>query len=169
MSLLKKVETEPDPRALNAPYQHPNAGKPEPSERETDEFYELIKCFKPYGRVKVQVSPQMSRGVISPSIQLFKLTKLMHACVEHRSFPTTCFAKTSHKRPTKTMVPDITEYVRLWKPVLMMEIATSAVQEDDVITFSNLRVNFARDSKGKDTAMVAIKDVLHYRTFFNYL
>jgi hypothetical protein len=132
----------------NEPYQHPNTGKPETSEKETDEFLKVVKSFKPYDRVKVQICSQMTRGILSPAIQLFKLTDKLHACIEHRSFPTTCFAKTSYKRPTNTEVSDITEYVKLWKPVLMMEIATSAVRENDVITLSNLRVSFAQDSKG---------------------
>jgi hypothetical protein len=132
----------------NEPYQHPNTDKPEPSEKETDEFLKVVKSFKPYDRVKVQICSQMTRGILSPAIQLFKLTDKLHACIEHRSFPTTCFAKTSYKRPTNTEVSDITEYVKLWKPVLMMEIATSAVRENDVITLSNLRVSFAQDSKG---------------------
>ncbi len=131
-----------------APYQHPNAGKPEPCEKETDEVLRVTRSFKPYDRVKVQMSSQMTRGVLSPAIQLFKLTDTIHACIEHRSFPTTCFAKTSYKRPNNTEVSDITEYVKLWKPVLMMEIATSAVREDDVITLLNLRVSLARDPKG---------------------
>jgi hypothetical protein len=132
----------------NEPYQHPNTDKPETSEKETDEFLKVVKSFKPYDRVKVQICSQMTRGILSPAIQLFKLTDKLHACIEHRSFPTTCFAKTSYKRPTNTEVSDITEYVKLWKPVLMMEIATSAVRENDVITLSNLRVSFAQDSKG---------------------
>jgi hypothetical protein len=33
----------------------------------------------------------------------------------------------------------------------MMEIATSAVRENDVIILSDLRVCFARDTKGKVT------------------
>ncbi|XP_028391339.1 helicase with zinc finger domain 2-like isoform X2 [Dendronephthya gigantea] len=147
VSLLKRLETdpEPDPHVRNPFYQHPNTGKPEPSEKETDGFYEVTKSFRPYERVKVQICPQMTRGVLSPAIQLFKLTDQIHACVEHRSFPTTCFAKTSHRRPNKTAkFSDIENYVRLWKPVLMMEIATSAVRENNVITLSNLRVNFAR-------------------------
>ena len=119
------------------------------SEKETDEVLRVTKSFKPYDRVKVQISSQMARSVLSPTIQLFKLTDTIHACIEHRSFPTTCFAKTSYKRPTNTEVSDITEYVKLWKPVLMMEIATSAVREDDVITLLNLRVSLARDLKGK--------------------
>ena len=91
----------------------------------------------------------MSRGVLSPAIQLFQLTDTIHACVEHRGFPTICFAKTPYKRPTNTEISNVTEYVQLWKPVLMMEIATSAVREDDVITLSNLGVSLTRDTKGK--------------------
>jgi hypothetical protein len=150
----------------NELYQHPNAGKPEPSEKETDEFLKVTREFKPFDRVKVQISSQMSRGVLSPAIQLFKVTNTIHACVEHRSFPTTCFAKTTYKRPADTEFSHITEYVQLWRPVLMMEIATSAVRENDVIILSNLRVCFARDTKGK----VFLKSPsFHFSTFVSDL
>ena len=148
MSLLKRLQDNPS-LSPNEPYQPPNAGKPEPSEIETDEFIKVTRSFKPYDRVKVQISSQMSRGILSPAVQLFKLTDTIHACIEHRNSPSTCFAKTPYKRPTNTEVSDITEYEKIWKPVLMMEIATSAVRENDVIILSNLRVCFARDTKGK--------------------
>ena len=147
-----------------APYQHPNAGEPEPSEKETEEFFEITKSFQPYDRVKVQLSPQMNGGVLSPSIQLFKITNEIHACVEHRSQATTCFAKTSPDRPTDAKFYDIAEYVRLWKPVLMLEIVTSAVREDDVITLCNLRVSFARDPKGRYTVIVLLFKVFKILT-----
>ena len=151
----------------NAPYQHPNAGKPEPSEKETEEFFVIARSFQPCDRVKVQLSPQMNGGVLSPSIQLFKITNEIHACVEHRSHPTTCFAKISHDRPTNAKFCNITEYVRLWKPVLMLEIVTSAVRDDDVITLSNLRVSFARDSMGRYNVFVLLFMVLKIPVIIN--
>ena len=119
------------------------------SEKETDEVLKVTTSFKPYDRVKIQISSQITRSVLSPTIQLFRLTDTIHACIQHRSFPTTCFAKTSCKRPTNTEISDITEYVKLWKPVLMMEVVTSAVQDDDVIIFSNLLVNLEQHSEGR--------------------
>ena len=133
----------------NETYQHPNASEPEPSEKETEEYLEVTRSFKPYDRVKVQISSQMSRGVLSPAIQLFKITDTIHACVEHQTFPITCFAKIPYKHPSNTDISDITEYVQLWKPVLMMEIADSAVRENNVTMLSNLGVSLVRDAKGK--------------------
>ena len=147
ISLLKRQANDPS-LSSHAPYQPPNVEKPQSNEQETDEFLKVTRSFKTFDRVKVQICSQMNRGLLSPTIQLFKLTDKILACVEHRNFPTTCFAKTSHKRPTNTEVSDITEYVQLWKPVLMMEIATSAVRENDALTLSNLCVSLARDSKG---------------------
>ena len=124
--------------------------KPKSTVEETDEFLKVTRSFKSFDRVKVQICSQVNRGLLSPTIQLFKLTDKILACVEHRNFPTTCFAKTLHKRPTKKF-SDIAEYVELWKPVLMMEIATSAVRENDAIMLSNLRASFVRDLKGMQT------------------
>ncbi|CAB4019283.1 Hypothetical predicted protein, partial [Paramuricea clavata] len=149
VSLLKRIQN--DPSLSSSPlYQHA-IGKPGPSAKETDEVLKVTRYFKPCDRVKVQLCSQMTRGVLSPAIQLFKLTDVcdeIHACVEHRSSPTTCFAKTAQKRPTNARFPHITEYVKQWKPVLMMEIVTSAVREDDIIFLSNLLVSLERDSKG---------------------
>ena len=148
VSLMKRLNNDPN-LSSNAPYQPPNVGKTDSTEEETVEFLKVTRSFNTFDPVKVQICSQMNRGLLSPTIQLFKLTDKILACVEHRSFPTTCFAKTSHKRPTNTEVSDITEYVQLWKPVLMMEIATSAVRENDAITLSNVCVSLVRDLKGR--------------------
>ena len=119
-----------------------------PCNMKTDVLLKVIRSFKPSDRIKVQICAEMNRGLVSPTVQLFRLTDNIHICVEHRSSPITCFAKTAHKRPTDTQFSDITEYVQLWKPVLMMEIATSAVRADNVLTLSNLFVRLKRDLKG---------------------
>ena len=120
----------------------------ESTEEDTEMFVRVIRSFKPFDRVKVQMCSEIDRGFLSPTIQLYMLTDNIHICVEHRSSPITCFAKTAHKRPTDTQFSDITEYVQLWKPVLMMEIAKSAVRDDNVVALSNLFVRFARDAEG---------------------
>ena len=86
----------------------------------------------------------MSRGVLAPIVQLYKITDRFYACVEHRKSPTTCFSFTAHKQPSDYACSSIKEYVALWKPILMMEMATSAVSDDDVIILWNLCVNFVK-------------------------
>ena len=146
ISLVKRLNNDPS-SSSHAPYQPPNVQKPESTVEETDEFLKITRSFKTFDRVKVQICSEINRGLLSPTIQLFKLTDKILACVEHRNSPTTCFAKTSHKRPTNKF-SDIAEYVKLWKPVLMMEIATSAIRENDAIMLSNLCASFVRDLKG---------------------
>ena len=91
---------------------------------------------------------RVNQGVLSPTVQLFEIANKILACVEHRSFPTTCFANTELKRPRDTRIYDVETYVKVWKPVLMMEIVTSAVHEGDVVILSNLLVSFVQDSQG---------------------
>ena len=129
--------------------QHPDTCQSKPREEEADKFYKITRYFKAFDRVKVQVSSQMSRGILSPAIQLFKVTNQIHVCVEHRSSPTACFAKRPHQRLADAKFSDIKQYVRLWKPVLMMEIVTSAVRDDHVITLFNLRVSLTQDLEGR--------------------
>ena len=149
IQVRQKLQNDPNV-SLSTPCGHPDADKLDPKEAEHDEFLEVIRSFEPYDRVRVQMYCQMNEGVLSPSIQLFEVANKIFACVEHRSFPTTCFAMIPRRRPSETFTGDIREYVRVWKPVLMMEIVTSAVHDGDFVTLSNLRVSFARDSEGTD-------------------
>ena len=140
-----------DPKSFSRkPCGHTNVEKTSAKEAENDEFLEVIRSFKPYDRVKVQMCSRINQGVLSPTVQLFEVANKIFACVEHRSSPTTCFANTELKRPSDSdsEIDDVEVYVEVWKPVLMMEIVTSAVHEGDVVILSNLLVSFVRDSQG---------------------
>ena len=133
-------------------YQHPhtgNRGKSQSETQETVDFLTVKKSFKSCDTVRVQLCSQVSRGILSPTIQLFEITKKIHVCLEHRNSPTTCFVKSSAQNASYKEYSDIEEYVSLWRPVLMMEITTSAVQEDDTITLINLEVKFSREENSK--------------------
>ena len=149
-SIQVRQRSQNDPKtSSSSPCEHENDDEPYPKEAEKDEFLEVVRYFEPYDRVKVQMRCQMNQGVLSPSIQLFEIANKIFACVEHRSSSTACFAKIPQRGPKDTRLGDIRDYVRAWKPVLMLEIVTSAVHEDDFATLSNLRVSFARDFEGK--------------------
>ena len=148
-SIEVRQKTQHDPKSFSRkPCGHTNVEKTSAKEAENDEFLEVIRSFKPYDRVKVQMCSRVNQGVLSPTVQLFEIANKIFACVEHRSSPTTCFANTELKRPRDTLIYDVETYVKVWKPVLMMEMVTSAVQEGDVVILSNLLVSFVQDSQG---------------------
>ena len=140
-----------DPKlSSRKPCGHSDAEKKEvATEAESDEFLKITRSFKPYDRVKVQMCSRVDKAVLSPSVQLFEIANEIFACIEHRSFPTTCFANTKLERPKDIKIGDVHTYVNVWKPVLMMEIVTSAVNEGDVVILSNLLVGFTQDSQGR--------------------
>lgn len=130
-------------------YEHPNTGGEPSDSAETDQFLSVTKSFKSCDAVKVQLCSKVSRGILSPTIQLFQITDKMHVCLEHRNSPKQCFVKCSAQNAFQTQYDDIENYISLRKPVLMMEITTSAVQEDDTITLFNLPVKFLREEDNK--------------------
>lgn len=149
-SIEVRQKTQHDPQSFSRkPCAHTNVEKTNAKEAENDEFLEVIRSFNPYDRVKVQMCSRVNQGVLSPTVQLFEIANRIFACVEHRNSPTTCFANTELKRPKDTPIYDVETYVEVWKPVLMMEIVTSAVHEGDVVILSNLLVSFAQDFQGK--------------------
>ena len=149
-SVKLRQKRQRDPKlSSRKPCGHSGAEKGEvATEAESDEFLEISRSFKPYDRVKVQMCSRVNKAVLSPSVQLFEIVNEIFACVEHRSFPTTCFANTKLER-LKDKIGDVQTYVNVWKPVLMMEIVTSAVNEGDVVILSNLLVGFMQNSQGR--------------------
>lgn len=110
----------------------------------TDQLIQVKQSLRSLDQITVQLCSNASRGLLIPEIQLLKITDIFYSCIEHRTLPTTCFAKVPTQKPYKNKpYDDIEQYVNLWKPVLMMEIVTSAIAENDVIILFNLHANIS--------------------------
>ncbi|MCK5919916.1 MAG: hypothetical protein KAG66_03185 [Methylococcales bacterium] len=78
--------------------------------------------------VQVQVAAELTRGLLTPRLQLFSLTPTLDVCLEHRAHPAQCFAKlTALTAATSTTYVDEAAYQRRWLPILALEAAETAV------------------------------------------
>lgn len=110
--------------------------------------HEKQLSLKTYDTIKIQMTAHMTHGVFHPEIQLFKITPSIHICVEHRKYPRECFTTAScFKVSGKYATLD--GYIAAWEPLLDLEAATVAVDEDDELTIHNLDIWWRMDSSGK--------------------
>ena len=77
--------------------------------------------------VSVQLSVEISRGLLTPCIQLLSLTPLSSVCIEHCNNPVKCFANIDSKSAQKQTYLNTQEYQNHWLPVMAMESAYSSV------------------------------------------
>ena len=124
------------------PYKHPhqNDEAAPSSEEVVDHFYEKSITLKRYDFVSVQLCPHMTRGILQPDIQMFKINAHLNICIEHRRYPRESFAHTARHQASRERYATIDEYIRAWKPVLAMEAATEAVKENDGFVIEDLNV-----------------------------
>ncbi|XP_048588777.1 helicase with zinc finger domain 2-like isoform X4 [Nematostella vectensis] len=136
------VKSKPD-----APiYAHPNVGQtltlpPIPPGAE-GHFYDKIMMLKQFDTVKVQLSGHLTKGVLCPGIQLFKVSPRVSICLEHRVHTKKCFASTARFTASREHYDTIDNYIGSWKRVLLMEAAVAAVEEDQGFTIRNLPVQW---------------------------
>lgn len=126
------------------PYKHPHHDeKAAPSSEETvDHFYEKSIALRKYEFFSVQLCPHMTRGILQPDIQMFKVDAHLNICIEHRRYPRESFAHTARHQASRERYGTIDEYIKAWKPVLAMEAATEAVKENDGFIIEDLNVTW---------------------------
>ncbi|XP_022318580.2 3'-5' exoribonuclease HELZ2-like [Crassostrea virginica] len=93
--------------------------------------------------VSVQVSSEPQKGILSPSLQLFDMTRSIKHCLQHTRDPIKFLSKYSILKPQKIYTCTV-KYLTVWLPLHEMEAVTSAV-DDDSVTINNVQVSF--DSK----------------------
>ena len=111
--------------------------------------------LKKFDTVNIQLTAHMTHGVFHPEIQLFKITPGVHICVEHRKYPRDCFTNApcyqiSGKYST------LADYIAAWEPVLDLEAATVAVNENDELTIHNLDVRWKMNSSGNQEGFFSL-------------
>ena len=124
------------------PYKHPHQNnEAAPSSEETvDHFYEKSLTLRKYDFFSLQLCPHMTRGILQPDIQMFKIDAHLTICIEHRRYPRESFAHTARHQASREHYGTIDEYIKAWKPVLAMEAATEAVKENDGFVIEKLNV-----------------------------
>lgn len=96
-----------------------------------------------YGQiVVVQIAGEPDHGMMAPMPQLLDFTKNVKICLQHAREPVNVLCEYA----TKTVQESYEccdKYVRIWVPILSMEIATLSV-EDDSYTITDLPITFSK-------------------------
>ena len=97
--------------------------------------------------VKIQLSAELSRGLLTPCIQLLNLTPTLNICLEHRSDPVLCFADVEHSSVVKKSYRGLTlkQYREGWLYVVAIEAAKSSVKGEDSITIHNVPITWREE------------------------
>jgi hypothetical protein len=84
--------------------------------------------------------------LLSPYIQLLNLTNNLDICLEHAQHPDTCFTnKHNIMEPNQADCKDIASYQKVWMPILELEAASKAVENNDRILINNVPVEWTQD------------------------
>ena len=94
-------------------------------------LYEVKQSFEAYKCFKVSLAANFSDYILSPCIQLLEVAPMLNVCVQHSTNPASCFSTPilSHAS-RKDGYNDISEYINLWKNVLLAEAAVQSVGGD---------------------------------------
>ncbi|NXF32029.1 HELZ2 Helicase, partial [Nyctibius bracteatus] len=100
--------------------------------------------------LQFQLTTDVFRGFLVPSVQLLCVTPGFDICLQHTEKPIDCFSSYA-TLPSKDKYEDAAEYNKVWMPMSAMESALCAVAENDSIVLHDVKINWAkqRTSKGQ--------------------
>ena len=100
-------------------------------DKDDGHYYEIEMNLRQFDIVHVQLYCTLSRAILCPDIQLFKISSNFCICLEHRRFTRRCFVEDVHDHASKDWYENIDDYIKHWKPVLAVEAATAAVSQNE--------------------------------------
>ena len=159
-SLIRELDQLTRPREQNNLH---NDGKVGSNMEYTHEKQLSLNTFD---TVSIQLSAHMTHGVFHPEIQLFKITPSVHICVEHRKYPRECFT-TAPCHQISGKYSTLVDYIAAWEPVLDLEAATVAVNENDELTIHNLDVRWEINSSGNQVGFFSLQSVYYKSRHIN--
>ncbi|CAH1274496.1 HELZ2 [Branchiostoma lanceolatum] len=108
-----------------------------------DHFCTFQMTYTPGQVVKVQLTGDIRKGLLSPCIQLFNLTPKMDVCLDHRRDAVTRFAV-----PASRSVGNISRYTSVqayqdrWLPITAVESAHCAVENNDSVIVHGVYISW---------------------------
>ncbi|XP_035692652.1 uncharacterized protein LOC118427123 [Branchiostoma floridae] len=124
---------------------------PDPNSTEkstTDELKRYNKTievtYSPCDVLQVQLTTEMYRGLLTPTIQLLKLTPAVDICLEHRRDPVRVLATRTGEMASKERYESLKEYARLWRPVVEMEAAYSSKSGEKEVTIMGIKIQWKK-------------------------
>ena len=98
--------------------------------------------------MQIQLSAAMDRGLLSPRIQLMKLTKSLDICLEHRDDPVLCYVDVSKHGLVKKTYRTLDEYKDGWMYQVAIEGAQQSVKNEKSITIHNVEIKWYDQMNG---------------------
>ncbi|CAH1274458.1 HELZ2 [Branchiostoma lanceolatum] len=99
-----------------------------------DHFCTFQMTYKPGQVVKVQLTGDMRKGLLSPCIQLFNLTPKMDVCLDHRRDAVTRFTVPATRSVgNMTTYRSVQMYQDRWLPIMAVEAAHCAVENNESV------------------------------------
>lgn len=120
-----------------------------------DHIVDIGLQVQPGDTLQIQMTCKEDRRGNVPALQLVHVNPRFQICVDHVQSPITCFSR-SADYPSQHFYKEISDYVRIWKPLCEMESVASAVDESDSIVIENLVVNFKKEHEGTLTGTFSV-------------
>ncbi|XP_074144959.1 LOW QUALITY PROTEIN: 3'-5' exoribonuclease HELZ2 [Sminthopsis crassicaudata] len=107
-------------------------------------YVEVILELSTGDALQMQLTTDVQRGFLVPSIQMWMLTPGFAICLEHAEKPIDCFSRYA-SQATKDVYAEAQEYSRVWEPLCAMESASSAVAENDSILLHGVPITWDQE------------------------
>jgi VacB/RNase II family 3'-5' exoribonuclease len=93
----------------------------------------------------VQLGAECQQGFLQPRIMQVSLTPEYCMCVQHMDDAVKCFSNVATKK-LEDRYKSLSQYQDIWRPIISMEAAYSAIQETDPVVIKNVPVRLRRVS-----------------------
>ncbi|KAL8623914.1 hypothetical protein ACOMHN_054255 [Nucella lapillus] len=109
--------------------------------------------------LQVQVTAELSRGLLYPRLQLVSLTPSLDVCLEHQQSPAECFTRQMCLPAAPPSHVDEVSYQRCWLPILALEAAETTVHSNTAavihsVYFSQWQQESIPGDKGVESSVV---------------
>lgn len=109
--------------------------------------------------VQVQVTSELLKGTLVPSVQLFNLTPTLSICLEHRMNAIKCFTGTVALRTVKKSYRNVEAYQDTWLPLLAMEASYNAVLNNECAVIHNVGIAWREELAASRAVFVGMFDI----------
>ncbi|XP_077785536.1 3'-5' exoribonuclease HELZ2 isoform X3 [Podarcis muralis] len=96
----------------------------------------------------LQLTTDVQRGFLVPSLQLWTVAPGFDVCLQHSEKPIDCFSKYA-TLASKEIYKDASDYRRVWLPISDMEAASCAVAENDSIVLHDVKISWEKQRSKK--------------------
>ncbi|XP_070570215.1 3'-5' exoribonuclease HELZ2-like [Ptychodera flava] len=102
--------------------------------------------------IEVQLSTNMKKGTLVPSIQLFNMTPKLDFCVQHREDPIICFAEVANERTAILRNRrNVATYQRVWRNLVEMGAAYGAITDGEAVSIHDVTIWWSQSGDDGDT------------------